>query len=463
MPDLGAVLGPGYQVPPELTDRAQPGSVIRWSENRIDEFKSDCLQMAAKEHEVTSVTTSSHLAGGVRMRVGGVGVATEGSVSMELRFAEPFILTYEESQLTSIKPSCRKALEAELDRGGVGGLMLVREAMFAKVSGCKRLEAQAKVGFFGRGASAERGEAGCLDKTKRDKPVIVGLRMKAILDLIPELEAKSDLLARAGRKGAVGFASGGKNTVGMTLVRLAPGRFAMGCTADPEDQDECEEDELPIRQVGIRKPFLMQTTEVTQRQWRAVMEAEEEPRLRLNPSEHSYCGSDCPVDSVTWLEAISFANLLSKQEGLRAAYKVTGSRVKWDRTANGYRLPSEAEWEYAARAGQGTVYSGANEPYRAGWYEQNSDGPVKVASGEANYWGLYDMTGSLWEWCWDWYGEYVGDADDPIGPKSGRDRVLRGGSWCHPAHYARNSSRNYGPQSRGKTQCRGFRLVRSTR
>jgi formylglycine-generating enzyme required for sulfatase activity len=309
----------------------------------------------------------------------------------------------------------------------------------------------------------QRGQAGCLDKTKRDKPVIVGLRMRAILDLIPELEAKSDRLARAVGAGAVGFAGGGKNTIGMTFVRLAPGRFAMGCTADPEDQDECEPDELPIRQVGIRKPFLMQTTEVTQRQWRTVMETEEEPPFRLNPSENSWCGSDCPVDSMTWLEAVTFANLLSGQEGLRAAYKISGTRVKWDRTANGYRLPTEAEWEYAARAGQGTIYSGANEPYRAGWYDQNSDGPLKVAGGEPNYWGLYDMTGSLWEWCWDWYGEYVGDADDPTGPKSGRDRVLRGGSWCHPAHYARNSYRNFLPQSSGKDRCTGFRLVRSTR
>lgn len=90
------------------------------------------------------------------------------------------------------------------------------------------------------------------------------------------------------------------------------------------------------------------------------------------------------MDGVTWLEAITFVNLLAGQEGLRAAYKISGSRVKWDRTASGYRLPTAAEWQYAAGAGQGTIYSGANEPHRAGWYDQNSEGPLKVAGGEPN-------------------------------------------------------------------------------
>ena len=464
MPDLASVLGEGYQVPPELTDRAQPGSVIRWSDKRIDEFKSDCLRVVAKEHEVTSLTTSSSLAGGVRMSVGGMGVETEGLASMELQFSEPYILTYEEAHHSKIKPACMKALEAELERGGLNGLMLVTEAMFAKVSGCKKLEASAKAGIFGRGAQAKRGQAGCLDKTKRDKPVIVGLRMRAVLDLFPKLDAAAERLGKAGQAGTVGFAAGRPNSVGMTLVRINPGRFDMGCTADPEGEDECEADELPIRRIGIRQAFLMQTTEVTQKQWRMVVENEEEPPLHLNPSENTWCGSECPVDNVSWNDAVVFANLLSSQEGLRPAYKITGSRVKWDRTSNGYRLPTEAEWEYAARAGQGTVYSGANEPYGAGWYEGNSDGPQATGGMEPNYWGLHDMTGSLWEWCWDWYGKYEGDVDDPTGPKYGRNRVLRGGSWCHGAHYARNSSRNYGPSlSSGRGPCRGFRLVRSTR
>jgi formylglycine-generating enzyme required for sulfatase activity len=167
-----------------------------------------------------------------------------------------------------------------------------------------------------------------------------------------------------------------------------------------------------------------------------------------NPSH--FTGDNLPVEQVNWFKAVEFCNKLSQNEGLAPAYTVNGEDVSWNRSANGYRLPTEAEWEYAARGGNGSpgnfTYAGSNNVDEVAWYNGNSgDKTHPVGTKKANGLGLYDMSGNVWEWCWDWYGDYSGSAQtDPVGVSSGSYRVLRGGgSWGSSALEVRSAYRSY--------------------
>ena len=231
------------------------------------------------------------------------------------------------------------------------------------------------------------------------------------------------------------------NSLGMTFRYIPPGTFMMG---SPTDEPDREDDEKQ-HQVTLTQVFYMQTTEVTQGQWKAVMD--------FNPSDFSSCGNDCPVDMVSWEEVQTFISKMNQRgEGT-------------------YRLPTEAEWEYAARAGTTTAIAnggisqlGCNyEPNLAamGWYCNNSgDKTHPVARKTPNAWGLYDMHGNVREWCQDWYGAYsIDPVTDPSGPPTGSFRVKRGGSWGDGVGYCRSAIRNpYSPGEYGSDL--GLRLVR---
>jgi len=241
------------------------------------------------------------------------------------------------------------------------------------------------------------------------------------------------------------------NSIGMEFVRIEAGSFEMGSPSSESDRDKGERQHL----VWLIRSFMMATTEVTQGHWQAVMGS--------NPSHFSDCGADCPVETVDWYDAVEFANALSKKEGLRAAYEISGKDVSWNKSANGYRLPTEAEWEYAARGGERHVYSGSNSVSAVGWTVENSGAKThKVAGKQANAWGLYDMSGNVSEWCWDWYGKYRRDVYDPVGDLRGphHTRVLRGGSWDYEQALNRVAVRHwYTPDNRGWDN--GVRLVRT--
>lgn len=236
----------------------------------------------------------------------------------------------------------------------------------------------------------------------------------------------------------------------MEIIQIPGGGFNMGCTAE---QGGCDGDETPVHQVSL-SAYAIGKYEVTQAQWLAVM--------GTNPSY--FVGLDRPVDQVTWFEAVAFCNELSLQEGYTPVYTVNGTSVTADWNSNGYRLPTEAEWEYAARGGASsanTKYSGSNSLDDVAWYSLNSASfSHAVGTKNSNQLGIYDMSGNVWEWCWDWYGNYSSAIQgDPRGPDSGANKVLRGGSWFTGAYYCRVSFRDhYNPGYRDANN--GFRVVR---
>ncbi len=201
-----------------------------------------------------------------------------------------------------------------------------------------------------------------------------------------------------------------------------------------------------------------------------------------NPS--NFAGDNLPVENVSWLDAIAYCNALSEKENLTPAYAVDGQTVTWDRSANGYRLPTEAEWEYACRAGTATPFNtetsiGPEESNYYGHYpyeiENNyfSQGNLSTKPGEyrqttvavdsfsPNAWGLYNMHGNVSEWVWDFYGEYdMSDTADPTGPETGTRRVYRGGGWNDFAKNLRSAYRATLPEDKGSFNL-GIRLVRN--
>ncbi len=231
-------------------------------------------------------------------------------------------------------------------------------------------------------------------------------------------------------------------------------------------------DELKGRMVGIKGgSFTMGDTDkgtyeaevvafeidkypVTQSLYRKVMGA--------NPSYFE--GEDRPVVKVSWFDAVEFCNRLSGQMGYSPAYNIKGKNVDLLENSNGFRLPSEAEWEYACRAGATNEDDRDYDLDRIAWYDANSgDESHGVGQKEANEWGLYDMLGNVREWCWDWYGAYPSKSTkDYTGPSSGPNRVVRGGGWGYPARYCRSAIRGYdSPDNRSGVL--GFRLSRSVK
>ncbi len=238
----------------------------------------------------------------------------------------------------------------------------------------------------------------------------------------------------------------------LKMVAIPAGSFVMGSPSSEAGRDGDEQQ----HRVEITQGFYLSATEVTQAQYQTVMGA--------NPSQAK--GADLPVEQVSWFDAAQFCNKLSEREGLKAAYRISGSDVTWDRAAPGYRLPTEAEWEYACRAGTAAAYNtgdGEADLGRAAWYSVNAGSNTHpVGTKTANAWGLYDMHGNVWEWCWDWSGDYhAGSQRDPQGATGGPNRVIRGGSWLIDARYCRSAIRNRIAPSYAFSNL-GFRVARSS-
>ena len=262
---------------------------------------------------------------------------------------------------------------------------------------------------------------------------------------------------------------------GYNLIK--PGTFIMG---SPENERGRYSDEVQ-HQVTITRPFYMKITPVTQVEWHAVM--------GNNPSGFHYHGDNSPVEHISWYDAIEYCNALSRKQGLEECYELSGcngiigkdfeclSVIFKGLSCNGYRLPTEAEWEYAARAGSNTALYRSPENDgtisqtecdsidpnldKIAWYCGNTSRTHPVGSKAPNAFELYDMLGNVYEWCNDWYGMYPTNAtDDPIGPESGDNKVVRGGCWNSCAQFCRTTLRNWGKPNLRNNYV-GFRPVRT--
>ncbi len=220
-------------------------------------------------------------------------------------------------------------------------------------------------------------------------------------------------------------------TTGMEMIFVKGGCYRMGDTFG-----DGQSDEKPVHEVCV-DDFYIGKYEVTQGQWQSVMGS--------NPSSFKNCGENCPVEQVSWKDVSNFIDRLSSRTGKR------------------YRLPTEAEWEYAARSGgKSEKYAGGNDVDAVAWYGGNSGSKTHpVGRKQPNGLGLYDMSGNVWEWCNDWYGsDYYGSSprDNPEGPSSGSGRVNRGGDWSIAAGYVRAAIR-YRDHPVARSLNLGFRLA----
>jgi formylglycine-generating enzyme required for sulfatase activity len=256
------------------------------------------------------------------------------------------------------------------------------------------------------------------------------------------------------------------------FVRIQGGTFTMGSPADESGYGPAEA-RRPVTMSG----FYIGKYEVTQKEYQDVME-----------TNSSYLKEDnLPVVSVSWYDAVEYCNKRSQKEGLTPAYIINKNQsdpnntssedtvkwtVKWRKSANGYRLPTAAEWEYACRAGTMTpFYTGdnittdqanydGNQPYNNNAKGEFRQKIMPVGSFAPNAWGLYDMHGNVYEWCWDWYRIRAdGALSDSVGADSGSNRVMRGGSWRSSAWSARSACNHGIPPNHRGTHI-GFRLVR---
>ena len=232
--------------------------------------------------------------------------------------------------------------------------------------------------------------------------------------------------------------------INMKMVWVEGGDFLMGCTS--EQGSSCDADEQNVRRVTL-DGYYIAMVEVTQSQWEKVMGTTiYQQKSKAGGSNVYGTGPEYPMYYVSWEEAMDFCRQLSQKTGRK------------------YTLPTEAQWEYAARGGKnpdGTKYAGRSSVDAAAWYYDNSGSSTHpVATKQPNALGLYDMSGNVWEWCSDWYSAgYAGyDTNNPQGPESGSYRVARGGSWSYNAGYCRVSNRDYGTPSR-RNYVLGFRVV----
>ncbi|MBN1448324.1 MAG: formylglycine-generating enzyme family protein [Bacteroidetes bacterium] len=237
----------------------------------------------------------------------------------------------------------------------------------------------------------------------------------------------------------------------LDMVLIPAGSFTMG-----DASGTTEPNERPAHTVSVNA-FFMSSMEISQALYEQV--------IGFNPSQSK--GKSKPVEKVTWYDALRFCNALSTRDGFQPVYTDIDGNLTADFSADGYRLPTEAEWEYACRAGTTTpYYTGSTKADldRCAWYSGNAgDAPRDRGLKEANSFGLYDMHGNVYEWCWDWYGSsYYSESvnSNPRGPAVGQQKICRGGSWFVFEYGCRSSFRSMlEPEYPGIDI--GFRIVRT--
>ena len=342
----------------------------------------------------------------------------------------------------------------ERGSGGGGGAHVrtepVRPAPVRPTQPANREQAQEPVGYGSLTLELDPSNARVTlpDVTPRYRPGVrlregfhrVVVRAEGYRDLTRIVTVSGDTRVRIGLERRQMRAGTSRVFDGIEFVWIPAGEFRMGSTGR-----YAYDDEKPVTRVRISRGYWLGKYEVTQGQWEGVMGG--------NPSRFENCGQDCPVERVSWNDVQAFIRKLNGRLG--------GER---------YRLPTEAEWEYAARAGTTSdTYAGnvtdprGEDPVlnRIAWYNENSGGRThRVGRKTPNAFGLHDMMGNVWEWVGDWYGDYPGGTvTDPVGPASGSLRVSRGGSCGSNARFCRSANRSRNSPGRGSNL--GFRLLRT--
>lgn len=247
-----------------------------------------------------------------------------------------------------------------------------------------------------------------------------------------------------------------------TLVLVEGGTFKMG-SKDRDwvaDNDEQKEHDVTVN------TFLMSKFEVTVWEWKQFAKAN---KLKMPETPEWGWKDNYPINNITWEEAIAYCNWISKKEKLQPVYSKRGPNYVCDFTANGYRLPTEAEWEFAAKGGiktKETRYSGSNNADEVAWHKLISKkSPHTVGTKLPNELGIYDMSGNVWEWCWDWYNKdyyKIEAGNNPKGPEMGERKCVRGGSWDSHINYLRPANRI--STFPNKThEFYGFRVIRTVK
>lgn len=244
---------------------------------------------------------------------------------------------------------------------------------------------------------------------------------------------------------------------GLWMFAITGGSFEMGCTPEQEVTGFCAPDEYPVHSVSLTHDFWIAEAEVTQAQYNDV--------IGSNPAWFAGC-DDCPVEMTSWNDAALFANALSTLDGLAWCYDCVDDSCEAVPDlygCDGYRLPTEAEWEYSARCGDNWIFAGAASSDGVAWTEGNSGAKThQIATKMSNGCGLHDQTGNVAEWCSDYYSDVyeAGPLEDPLGPMWGTTRVLRGGAWSVGASEARNTIRDAESADTAFSHV-GFRIVRT--
>jgi len=265
------------------------------------------------------------------------------------------------------------------------------------------------------------------------------------------------------------------------FVYISAGKFAMG---SPGDEIERRDEEI-LHEIYLAQPIYFSITEVTVGEFRAFIQ-DTDYQTTAEKRNAAFCLKEDiwkyhhgmswekpgfaqtdshPVVCVSWYDVVAYCNWRSKRDGLEKCYKGSGDEMKCNFRVNGYRLPTEAEWERACRGGTQTRFSFGTEEKdleNYAWFASNSDVTThQVASKRPNDFGIYDMLGNAWEWCWDWYDDYELDVPtNPSGPKTGAYRVFRGGNFLCAGRYCRSALRNQLSPG-GRLSLLGFRIVRN--
>jgi formylglycine-generating enzyme required for sulfatase activity len=464
------VAAEGFTPTPSQSDIYKPGTVL--VPNALgghDKVFSGCIDAVPEVAFMSQSSIATSLSAGVSARLSAARGAVAAGIEKRLSFVDPEQRTIDLAKLEATE-ACAQAVAKAGRFIDLTQAIVLYDVLVAQIQNtvCTKADASGSVVLLGKAEAAAYSE--CVQESDTQVPLgYKAVPLSKVLT-VPGAAVPASTPPPAVTTGAKWVAWGGYG-----MVAIPAGSFTMGCTPgagrDGWDglsaQSGCDDDEKPSHTVQIMQAYLLGETEVTQGLWESVIPGSK-------PSEHRRCGSDCPVENVSWRSAVFFANALSVRDRLQECYRMSvppePDAVSWigGLSCTGYRLPTESEWEYAARAGEDTLYAGGNSTDSVAWTLSNKgkrNTTRAVGGKQANAWGLYDMTGNVSEWTWDLYGSGYGSypsgtVTNPTGATTGTRRVTRGGNYSSNPQMARLADRQRLPPDYSHVTL-GFRLARS--